>query len=253
VSLIAKRVFDLTLASLGILLMAPLLALICCLIWMEDRHSPFYVGQRVGKGGRIFGMVKLRSMTPRADATGVDSTQVDDPRITRVGRYIRVLKLDEFSQLINVVAGDMSLVGPRPQVPRDVALYTDEERGLLTGVPGITDFSSVVFADEGEILRGADDPDLRYHQLIRPWKSRLGLHYLAVRTLWIDLRLIIATLVSAVSPRRALAVVGAILRATEADSFLVEVSQRTASLSPFPPPGTTEVVSARDLQLRNRP
>ena len=232
-------------SGLGLLLLSPLLVLVCLAIWLEDRHSPVYLGPRVGRGGQPFRMIKFRSMAPQADKTGVDSTASSDPRITRVGRIVRALKLDEFSQLLNVFKGDMSLVGPRPQVGRDVALYTDVERGLLDARPGITDFSSIVFADEGEILRGADDPDLRYQQIIRPWKSRMGLHYMAVHTLWMDLRLILATLMNAASRESALAWVSRMLNETGAEADVVEVALRQSELRPTPPPGSSEVVTSR--------
>ena len=240
-----KRALDIVLSGLALVALSPLLALVCLAIWLEDRHSPFYLGLRVGRGGQPFRMIKFRSMTPRADKTGVDSTAASDPRITRVGRVVRALKLDEFSQLLNVLKGDMSLVGPRPQVERDVALYTDAERGLLDVRPGITDFSSIVFADEGEVLRGADDPDLRYQQIIRPWKSRMGLHYVAVRTLWLDLRLILATLMNAARRDGALAWVSRMLNQTGADADVVEVALRQSELRPTPPPGSSEVVTSR--------
>jgi len=240
-----KRLMDLLASAMGVLLLSPLFVVIACAIWLEDRHSPFYVGRRVGRGGRAFPMIKFRSMTPRADRAGVDSTAATDPRITRVGRVVRALKLDEVSQLINVVRGDMSLVGPRPQVARDVALYTEVERGLLGARPGITDFSSIVFADEGEILRDALDPDLRYQQIIRPWKSRLGLHYIAVGTLWMDARLILATLLNAVNRDGALRWVSSMLRETGAEADLVEVALRRSVLRPEAPPGATDVVTER--------
>src|SRR5258706_5403767 len=156
-------------------------------------------------------MVKLRAMVVRADRTGVDSTAQGDPRITRVGRVLRRFKLDECTQLWNVLRGDMSIVGPRPQVGRDVGLYTAVERHLLDVPPGITDFASIVFADEGAILEGSTDPDLLYNQIIRPWKSRLGLHYIAHRSLWLDIRLVAATVLIALSRRRALAWVAEML------------------------------------------
>ena len=240
-----KRLFDLLVSGLGLLFLAPVFVAVVVAIWLEDRHGPFYFGRRVGKDGRVFSMVKFRSMTPRADRTGLASTASNDPRITRVGAWIRRLKLDEFSQLVNVFRGDMSLVGPRPQVEQDVALYTEVERGLLAARPGITDFSSIVFADEGEILRGAEDPDLRYQQLIRPWKSRMGLHYVAVASLWLDLRLVVATLLAAASRPRALAWVSAMLAETGAEPQVVRVALRTDPLVPTPPPGAAQVVSAR--------
>src|SRR5207302_1398110 len=177
----------------------------------------------IGRRGRPFRMVKLRSMVVRADRTGVDSTAQGDPRITRVGRVLRRFKLDECPQLWNVLRGDMSMVGPRPQVERDVRLYTAVERQLLDVPPGITDFASIVFADEGGILEGSPDPDLRYNQVIRPWKSQLGLHYIASHTTWLDIRLILATVLNGISRRRALGWVASMLRGTGAESSLVDV------------------------------
>ena len=180
-----------------------------------------------------------------ADRTGVASTAKGDPRITGIGHFIRRFKLDEVFQLWNVLAGDMSLVGPRPQVDQDVQLYTESERGLLECRPGITDFASIVFADEGAILDGAPDPDLRYNQVIRPWKSRLGLHYIAHRSLQLDLGLILATLLNAVSRRHALATVAAMLEKSAADPALIAVARRDEKLEAAPPPGATEIVVSR--------
>jgi len=248
---LAKRTLDVVASGVGLVVFLPLLLVVSGLIWLEDRHGPLYLAPRVGYGGRTFQMIKLRSMVVRADRSGVDSTAKSDRRITRVGAWIRRLKLDELSQLWNVLRGDMSLVGPRPQVQRDVALYTAAERGLLAARPGITDFSSIVFADEGEILEGAADPDLRYNQLIRPWKSRLGLHYLARRTLWLDLRLVAATLLHAVARRRALTWVAELLAETEADPRLIYVARRDAPLVAAPPPGARETVSSRTAAVES--
>ena len=120
-------------------------------------------------------MIKLRSMIVNAEKSKVDSTSSNDPRITKIGKIIRKLKLDELSQLFNVFIGEMSLVGPRPNVKRETDLYTKVEKNLLSVKPGITDFASIIFSDESEILKNVDDPDISYNQLIRPWKSRLGL------------------------------------------------------------------------------
>ena len=157
-------------------------------------------------------MVKLRTMVVNADNTGVDSTASDDARITPVGQIIRRYKMDELTQLWNVLIGQMSLVGPRPQVKRDVDIYTDIEKNLLSIRPGITDFSSIVFADESDILTGMEDPDLAYNQLIRPWKSRLGLIYAEQRTLWIDIKLIVATVMSVIARNKALKTVHNVLK-----------------------------------------
>jgi lipopolysaccharide/colanic/teichoic acid biosynthesis glycosyltransferase len=240
-----KRAMDVAASSVGLVLASPFLLIVCVLIWLEDRHSPFYVASRIGRAGRPFRMVKLRSMVVRADRTGVDSTAKGDPRITRVGAAIRRFKLDELAQLWNVLRGDMSLVGPRPQVERDVRLYTVIERHLLDLEPGITDFASIVFADETWILEGARDPDLRYNQIIRPWKSWLGLHYVKRRTLWLDIRLTLATLLQIVSRRRALAWVCAMLHETGADPQLIAVARRDAPLVAAAPPGASEIVQSR--------
>ena len=185
-------------------------------------------------------------MVVRADRTGVDSTAGNDPRITIVGRFIRKLKLDELSQLWNVLKGDMSLVGPRPNVPREVALYTNEEDHLLDVRPGITDISSSVFADEGEILEGAKDPDLRYHQIIRPWKSRLGLLYVEKRNLFIDAKLIGFTLTNFLSRNWTLQKISALVKEMNGNEELVLVASRTGPLHEKAPPGLTEVVNSRD-------
>lgn len=240
-----KRAVDVVLSGLGLLVLMPVLAIFGALVWVQDWHSPLYIAPRVGRGGRVFSMVKLRSMIVRADRSGVDSTATSDPRITRVGAMIRRFKLDELTQLWNVLRGDMSLVGPRPQVERDVRLYTAVERHLLDLRPGITDFASIVFADEGSILEGSKDPDLRYNQIIRPWKSWLGLHYVKRRTLSLDLRLTLATALQMVSRRRALAWVAAMLRETNADPKLIAVARRNAPLVAAPPPGASEIVYSR--------
>ena len=240
-----KRTVDVVLSGLGLLVVIPVLAAFGTLIWLQDWHSPLYIAPRVGRGGRLFSMVKLRSMVVRADRSGVDSTAKSDPRITRVGALIRRLKLDELTQLWNVLRGDMSLVGPRPQVERDVKLYTAIERHLLDLQPGITDFASIVFADEGNILDGAQDPDLRYNQIIRPWKSWLGLHYVKRRTLWLDIRLTLATALQILSRQRALDWVAAMLQETNADPKLIAVARRDAPLAAAPPPGASEIVESR--------
>lgn len=242
-----KILFDLALSLLGLLGASPLLAVILVWIWMTDWHSPFYMAPRVGKDGQMFRLVKLRSMRVEADASGVDSTARDDPRITRVGAIIRRYKLDELPQLWNVLTLKMSLVGPRPNVKRDTDLYTREEKRLLSVRPGITDIASIVFADEGEILEGKPDPDLAYNQLIRPWKSRLGLFYVDHWSLWLDLSLIWLTVVTLLSRKRALAGVGRLLRGLGAPEELRSVAERREPLVPHPPPGATEIVRSREV------
>lgn len=241
-----KRTFDITLSAIGLLLLSPVILVCMLLIWMQDWHSPFYVAPRAARGGGTFRMVKFRSMIIRADASGVDSTAANDRRITVVGKFIRRTKLDELPQLWNVLLGQMSFVGPRPNVTRETNLYTAEERRLLSVRPGITDISSIVFSDEGDILAGSEDPDLRYNQVIRPWKSRLGLVYVERHTLAMDARLIVLTLVNAADRRRALKGIQSILERAGAPEELRHVAARSGELPAAPPPGARNVVQNRD-------
>ena len=240
-----KRLFDIFISLLGLVILSPVLLTFMYLVYRQDKHSPFYVAPRVGKNGVMFKMLKLRSMSVNADKSGVDSTSADDIRITPIGHKIRRYKLDEFTQLWNVLIGDMSLIGPRPNVLSDTNLYTDIEKGLLTVRPGITDFSSIVFSDEGDILKGMKDPDLAYNQLIRPWKSRLGLSYIKNQSLFLDFQLILYTVIAIISKQRALAWVAVKLNNLNVDTDTVKISKREVSLYPFPPPGSDEIVSSR--------
>lgn len=241
-----KRAFDIVFALLGLVLLSPIILVCMLLIWLQDWHSPFYVAPRAARGGGTFRMVKFRSMVIRADASGVDSTAANDRRITAVGRFIRRTKLDELPQLWNVLLGHMSFVGPRPNVTRETNLYTTEERRLLSVRPGITDISSIVFSDEGDILQGSDDPDLRYNQIIRPWKSRLGLVYVERHGVMLDLKLIALTFVNAVSRQRSLAAIQVILRNLGASDELRRVAERVEPLPAAPPPGARNVVQNRE-------
>jgi lipopolysaccharide/colanic/teichoic acid biosynthesis glycosyltransferase len=240
-----KRVFDFLAATIGLVLASPVLFPVLFLVWYEDKHSPFYIAPRMGRDERPFRMVKLRSMVINADKSGVDSTSAGDPRITRVGHFIRRFKLDELTQLWNVVLGDMSLVGPRPNVERETRMYTPLEKVLLTVRPGITDYASIVFSDEAQILRGQPDADIAYNQLIRPWKGHFGLFYVANRTFWLDLKLIAITLVAIVSRNRALNGVVSDLRSRGAAPELLRVASRTEHLLPTPPPGSDFIVTER--------
>lgn len=239
------RLFDLICSFMGLVMLSPLLIPVVILIWLQDFHSPFYVADRVGKNGRIFKMVKLRSMVVNADKSGVDSTSANDCRITSIGRFVRRTKMDEITQLWNVLKGDMSLVGPRPNVKRETDLYTDLEIGLLSTRPGITDISSIVFSDENEVLKDSKDPDIDYNQLIRPWKSRLGLLYVKHQSLQLNLRLIFLTIIALFSRDKALLGVNKLLVSYSASDDVVRVSKRKDSLVPFSPPGTDVIVTQR--------
>jgi lipopolysaccharide/colanic/teichoic acid biosynthesis glycosyltransferase len=196
----------------------------------------------VARGGGDFRMVKFRSMNPGAWKAGVNSTAAGDGRITRVGRFLRAAKFDELPQLWNVLTGDMSLVGPRPQVRTDANLYTPAEQEMLSVRPGITDLASIVFADEGEILGGSAHPDLLYNQIIRPWKSRLALLYVKRASFSTDLHILVLTALAAVDRKLALEGVAGILEEWDAGELLSTTARRTEPLRPYPPPGASTVV-----------
>lgn len=241
-----KRTLDFSLSLIGLIIASPILLPTIFLVWIQDWHSPFYIAPRVGKNERLFKMLKLRSMIVNADKSGVDSTSSNDKRITGVGRFIRKYKMDELSQLWNVLIGDMSLVGPRPNVKRETDLYTTQEKLLLTVKPGITDFSSIVFSDEGDILKDQLDPDIAYNQLIRPGKSMLGIFYIKNRSIFIDLQLIFLTAVAIVSKEKALNGVVGLLGKLKAEDILLQIASRKIDLVPMPPPGATKIVMNRE-------
>ncbi len=241
-----KRLMDITVAAAGLLILSPILITVAFIVFLQDFHNPLYIAHRVGKQRKMFNMVKLRSMIVAADKSGVDSTASDDKRITWIGHIIRKVKLDEITQLWNVMVGNMSLVGPRPNIERDVRIYTEKEFELLDVKPGITDFSSIVFSDEGSILEGSKDPDLDYNQLIRPWKSRLGLLYIQHQSILLDIKLIILTIVAIISRQKALKSIHKILLKLSNDKKLTEIVKRESKLSPYPPPGSDSIVLSRD-------
>ena len=246
-----NRIFDILVSFIGLLFLSPILFFFMCLIYRQDKHSPLYIAPRVGKNDKMFNIIKLRSMSINADKNGVNSTSSNDTRITPVGYKIRKYKLDEFTQLWNVLIGDMSLVGPRPIVLADANLYTSVEKNLLTVRPGITDFSSIVFSDEGKILENKKDPNLAYNQLIRPWKSRLGLIYIEKKNLVLDLQIILYTLIALFFKQRALNWVSEKLNQFNVDVNIVKISKRKDDLYPFPPPGLDEVVD-RGIKKNNK-
>ncbi|WP_128113170.1 sugar transferase [Polynucleobacter necessarius] len=241
-----KRIFDITASGVGLVLVAPILLPVIFLVWWHDKHSPFYIADRVGRDDRSFRMVKLRSMVINADKSGVDSTGANDARITAVGGFIRRYKFDELTQLWNVLNGDMSLVGPRPNVKRETDLYTPVERGLLEVKPGITDIASIVFSDEGDILKDQADPDIAYNQLIRPGKSILGLIYIKNQSILLDIRLCLLTVIAIFSRNKALIGVQKILQGVHAPDDIVQMALRRQPLVPRPPPGSVRIVTSRD-------
>lgn len=189
-----KRAFDIITSAAGLFVLLPLLFFFGVLIKVADGGPIFYRGVRVGRYGKNFRIYKFRTMVVNAEKLGGPSTADDDARITKMGETLRRYKLDELPQLINILKGEMSLVGPRPEIQEEVALYTKEEKGLLNVRPGITDYASIQFHNEGEILRGSADPHQVYKEKIRPEKIRLGLKYVHDHSLWIDLELIKRTI-----------------------------------------------------------
>ena len=240
-----KRLFDLAAATALLLVSLPFVLLTLLLVWIQDRRFPLYLAPRVGRHGEPFQMAKIRSMVADADASHVDSTSANDVRVTAIGRFIRRYKIDEITQLWNVIRGEMSFVGPRPNVARETTLYTAVERRLLEVTPGITDFASIVFADLGDILKDRNDPNIAYNQLVRPAKSALGLFYIDHLSFETDMRLCWLTVLSVASRSRALAGVERLLRRLGASDELIRVASRRSPLTPMPPPGASAVVTTR--------
>jgi lipopolysaccharide/colanic/teichoic acid biosynthesis glycosyltransferase len=191
-----KRGFDFVSSLFGLILISPVLVTVAVLIKKEDGGPVFYRGVRVGRFGKTFRIFKFRTMVVNAEKLGGASTADDDARITKVGKFIRKFKLDELPQLINVLKGEMSIVGPRPEVQMYVDMFTEEEKAILSVRPGITDWASVWNPDEGAILAGSPDPEKTYMEKIRPEKIRLQLKYMRERSFLVDLKIILETLVT---------------------------------------------------------
>ena len=199
-----KRLLDVVLAGLGLVALLPLFVVIAVAVVLEDGGGPFFRQVRVGRGGRPFRIWKFRSMRVDAERTGGQLTRAGDPRVTRVGAVLRRTKLDELPQLLNVIAGDLSLVGPRPEVPRYVARYTPEQARVLSLLPGITDPASLAYFDEERILAAAQDPEREYLESLMPAKIRMNLEYAARANVLSDLGIILKTFTRmAVGERRA--------------------------------------------------
>jgi len=189
---LAKRVFDVVCSTIVVLLAAPFLVAIAVVIKLESPGPVFYRGERAGLNGRVFRILKFRSMVPDAEKVGGYSTAVDDPRLTGVGRFLRKHKLDELPQFFNVLWGDMSLVGPRPQVLFYTNQYRGEEKLILSIRPGITDLASLYFVDMDAVL-GSGDVDTRYQTEIEPVKNQLRLRYVKERSFLLDFRILLET------------------------------------------------------------
>ena len=191
-----KRVLDVVFSSLGLIVFAPFFVLIAALIKCSSRGPVLYWQDRVGKGGKLFRIVKFRSMVVDADKKGSDITSSGDPRVTKVGAILRKLKLDELPQLWNVLSGDMSLVGPRPELPRYVAGYDQEQLRVLSVRPGITDFASIRYRHEEEMLATSENPLEFYRTVVLKDKLSLNLLYIDRMCFLVDAKLIFQTLKS---------------------------------------------------------
>lgn len=193
--MIAKRLFDLFFAIPGLILLSPLFAVIALWVKIDSVGPVFFRQERVGQKNNGFRIYKFRTMCLDAEAKGRQITIGEDPRITTSGRFLRKYKLDELPQLFNVISGDMSLVGPRPEVPRYVAMYPHAVRDLVLSVPpGITDYASIEYKDENAILGQACDPDRAYIEDVMPVKLEYYQRYVVERNLWVDFKLIMKTL-----------------------------------------------------------
>jgi Sugar transferases involved in lipopolysaccharide synthesis len=233
----AKTIFDFIFSIIILFLSGPILILFLFFVWVSDFKNPIYFSNRVAKNNSNFKMYKIRTMIINADKTGVSSTSENDVRITRLGKTIRKFKVDELLQFVNVLMGDMSVVGPRPNTRNQgVDLYTKNELKLLNVKPGITDLSSIVFSDEANILKNSKDPDLSYNYLIRPWKSRLGLFYIEHSNFSLDIKIIWLTIVSLFNREKALSGIKKILYVNGAEKEIIDVCLRKKKLIRKSPP-----------------
>lgn len=187
------RFFDIIFSGIGLILLSPLFIVLYILIRLESKGGGFYSQQRIGKDGVPFNLYKFRSMRKDADKKGLITVGGHDPRITKIGYFIRKYKLDELPQLFNVLKGDMSLVGPRPEVEKYTKLYTPEQRKVLSVVPGITDWASIEYVDENVILGKAEDPDKAYIEQVMPDKIKYNMKYINNRSVGEYFKIIFTT------------------------------------------------------------
>lgn len=188
-----KRIFDITLSLFGLIILLPFMLIIAILIKFDSKGTVFFKQIRITKGGKEFKIFKYRTMKAGSDKYS-QITVGKDERITKIGSFLRKYKLDEIPQLINVLIGDMSLVGPRPEVPKYVALYTDEQKEILKVKAGITDYASIEFSDENDLLASEEDPEEAYIEKIMPKKIELNKKYLSEISVLTDIRIILLTI-----------------------------------------------------------
>jgi lipopolysaccharide/colanic/teichoic acid biosynthesis glycosyltransferase len=246
-----KIIFDKIVSFFLLLILLPFFCGLIILIFLNDFGTPFYIAPRVGKNGFLFNMIKFRSMKSIESLSNVVSTSENDPRITKIGKFIRKYKLDELSQLMNVIAGNMSIVGPRPNVKVEVDLYNQVEMKILSVKPGITDFASIVFSDLNIILSKSEDPNTDYNQLVRPWKSRLALFYIENQSFWLDIKIICLTALGILSRKISLWGVRVILVEYNAPLELINICKINRVLKPTAPPGSETIVTALARNMCN--
>lgn len=189
-----KRLLDIIFSLFGLVISSPVILMISILVGTPV----FYFSKRVGKGGKVFNVVKFRTMVVDADKKGGPSTSADDPRLTKIGKFLREHNLDELPQLWNVLKGEMSFIGPRPEVPSEVETYPEGvKKEILSVKPGMTDLATLADIHEEEILKGSQDPHKTYREKIKPQKIRLAMRYVKERSLWLDFKIFVKTLLSA--------------------------------------------------------
>jgi len=193
-----KRLCDIVISVVALILLLPVFAIVAILIKLDSPGPVFFRQLRVGFHGQLFRIFKYRTMVVNAEKLGGPSTTADDRRITRSGKWIRRFNLDELPQLMNVLKGEMSLVGPRPEVPQYAALFRVAEKEILSVRPGLTDWATLWNIDEGAVLAGDADPERAYLELIRPEKIRLQLEYVKRRSFWVDLVILVQTVIAVV-------------------------------------------------------
>ena len=192
------RLFDIFFSALGLIMLFPFFVVFYLLIRIESKGGAFYIQERIGKNGKPFGLYKFRTMRVGSDTEGLLTVGERDSRITRIGYILRKTKIDELPQLLNVLKGDMSLVGPRPEVRKYTDLYTEEQRKVLSVRPGITDYASIEYVNENELLSKADDPERMYIEEVMPDKIKLNMKYLKHYTVGEYFRIIFLTFKSLV-------------------------------------------------------
>ncbi len=189
-----KRIFDFISSFIGLILLSPLFIIVALLIKAEDKGSVFFRQERVGQNGKTFKIYKFRTMVENAEKLGAQVTKEDDPRITKIGRILRKYKIDELPQLINVIKGDMSLVGPRPEVEKYVEIFKEDYKEILKVKPGITDYASLEYKDENKLLKGSKNPEKIYIEKILPEKIKYYKRYIKDISFITDIKLIFKTI-----------------------------------------------------------